>query len=203
MRDSDIRRALDTFLRATHLGSPTIIRHEVGLCSGKRRIDLVTVNDELNGYEIKSDEDTLGRLLGQAAAYGEILDRATLVTTSHHRDTALSLLPPWWGVMIARQEAGTIRFENYREAILNRNQVAFSLVQLLWREEALEELRLRGKGTGLSHRARHYVWVALANAVSLDELRSIVRSRLKARPDWPGGQLHAQNGVMLRMPAIG
>ena len=45
MRDSDIRLALDKLLRKRHANEPdTIIRHEVGLCAGKRRIDIAIIN---------------------------------------------------------------------------------------------------------------------------------------------------------------
>ncbi len=191
MRDSDIRLALDALLRARHTGEPdTIIRHEVGICAGKRRIDVATINSEISGYEIKSDEDTLNRLEGQAETYGHVLDRAILVTTKRHLDSALRMLPNWWGVIVACTEHGDICLESVREPALNDQYDAFSLAQLLWREEALEELRLRDKGQGLSKRARYYVWMALVDTVSLNDLRSIVRTRLKARPVWPGGQPH-------------
>lgn len=191
MRDSDIRLALDRLLRKRHANEPdTIIRHEVGLCAGKRRIDIAIINSEIIGYEIKSDEDTLNRLEGQAEAYGHVLDKAILVTTERHLDSAVNKLPDWWGAMIAYDKHGHICLENVRAPTLNDRHDAFSLAQLLWREEALEELRLRDKGQGLSKKARYYVWLALANAVSLDDLRSIVRARLKARPEWPGGQPH-------------
>jgi len=49
--------------------------------------------------------------------------------------------------------------------------------------------------TGLTKKARHYVWLALSQALSLDELRGVVRSRLKARRDLPGGQLHGLYGA--------
>ena len=203
MRDSDIRLVLDALLRARHVREPdTIIRHEVGLCAGKRRIDVIIVNSELSGYEIKSDEDTLNRLLGQAETYGCVLDRAILVTTKRHVDHALGVLPNWWGIIVARAEHDDICLDSVRDPALNNQHVAFSLAQLLWREEALEELRLRDKSQGLSKKARHYVWAALANAISLDELRSVVRARLKARPDWPGGQLRAPYGVTLHTTAI-
>jgi hypothetical protein len=203
MRDRDIRLALDDLLRSQHpLDENTIIRHEVGLCTGKRRIDVITINSELDGYEIKSDEDTLYRLSGQAAMYEEIFDRAILVTTNHHKDAALDLLPHWWGVMVTHETMnGCIYFENYREPTLNKKHSAFSLAQLLWREEAMDELRLRNKATGLSKKARHYIWMALTNTVTMDELRLIVRSRLKERPIWPGGDLRVQDDVMFRMPA--
>lgn len=190
MRDYDIRLALDALLRERHNAEPdTVIRHEVGLCAGKRRIDVAIINSEIIGYEIKSDEDTLNRLEGQAEVYGDVLDKAVLVTTEHHLDSALGKLPEWWGVTIAYNDNGNVCLRDIREPRLNNRLDAFSLAQLLWREEALEELRLRNKSQGLSKKARHYVWAALADAVSLDELRTIVRSRLKARQVWPGGQL--------------
>ncbi len=197
LRDGDIRRILIALLRSQHKDEPDIfIRHEVGLCAGRRRIDLVTVNEELRGYEIKSDEDTLKRLVGQAEIYEQVLDRAILVTTKRHLDIAQSILPAWWGIMVARIEDSSICLETIREAALNNHHVAFSLAQLLWREEALEELRIRGKGQGLYKKARYYVWAALADIVPLEELRSIVRTRIKARPEWPGGQLHAPYGAI-------
>ena len=196
MRDSDIRVALLELLLAKHRSDPgTLIRDEVGLCAGKRRIDVVTVNTELTGYEIKSDQDTLLRLAAQAEAYGRVLDRAILVTTKRHLDGARAMLPPWWGIIVARAEQHSIRLEDVRPPTLNNQYDAFSLAQLLWREEALEELRLRGKGLGLSKKARYYVCVSLAEAVPLNELRSIVHVRLKARPEWPGGQPQMPYGM--------
>ncbi len=204
MRDSDIRLELHSLLRAKHSSEPdTLIRHEVGLCAGKRRIDVAVINGELAGYEIKSDEDTIIRLAGQAEAYGRVLDRAVLVTTNRHLNDARALLPNWWGIMVASAEQGDIRFERVREPGLNDQYDALSLAQLLWRDEALEELRLHDKGQGLAKKARYYVWTALVTAVSLDELRSIVRARLKARPEWPGGELRSLCGVTPRIAAIG
>jgi hypothetical protein len=63
-----------------------------------------------------------------------------------------------------------------------------SLAQLLWRDEALDELRQRGQARGLSAKARHYVWERLADVVPLEELRAVVRLRLKARSEWSGGR---------------
>ena len=191
MRDSDIRLALDALLRERNNTEPdTVIRHEVGLCAGKRRIDVAVINSEIIGYEIKSDEDTLNRLEGQVEVYGAVLDKAVLVTTERHLDGALGKLPDWWGVTIACNNNGNICLKEIREPGFNNRHDAFSLAQLLWREEALEELRLRNKGQGLSQKARYYVWAALVDVVSLDDLRTIVRNRLKARQEWPGGQPH-------------
>ena len=61
-RDCDIRLALENRLVQQHSNEPdTLIRHEVGICAGKRRLDMAVVNGEFTGYEIKSDADTLAR----------------------------------------------------------------------------------------------------------------------------------------------
>lgn len=196
MRDGDIRRELDALLRQQHAGDPhALIRHEMGLCAGERRIDIALLNGELSGYEIKSDEDTLLRLHGQAAVYGRVLDRVTLVTTPRHREKSFSLLPLWWGIMVARQERGRITLDTIREPGINTDLDSFALAQLLWRDEALDELKSRGLSKGLSKKARHYGWLALAQAVKMEELRNLVRERLKARPAWSGGPPHVRSGV--------
>lgn len=204
MRDGDIRRELDDQLRRRHAEEPdTLIRHEMGLCAGERRIDVALLNGEISGYEIKSDEDTLFRLLGQATVYAQVLDRVTLVTTPRHQEAAAGLLPLWWGIMVARQKRGRITLKTIREPAANRRLDPFSLAQLLWRDEALDELKSRGLGRGLSKKARHYVWLALAENVAIEELRDLVRERIKARPEWPGGRLHAQDGVTRPIVATG
>jgi hypothetical protein len=192
---------LHSLLLSRHGDDPdTLIRHEVGLCAGERRIDVAIVNGEFAGYEIKSDEDTLNRLVGQAQTYGRVLDRAILVTTKRHLESAESSLPTWWGVIVAYADEGTVHLETVREPLLNSQHDAFALAQLLWRDEALDELRIRDQAQGLSKKARHYVWSALAEAVTLEELRDLVRARLKARQEWPGGQLHARYGVIPQTP---
>lgn len=201
MRDGDIRAALVASLHAEHVGTDTVIRHEVGVCAGKRRIDLAVLNGEFAGYEIKSDEDRLTRLEAQAAAYAQVLDRAFLVTTARYVDQAAAIIPRWWGLIVAVERDKKIVLEVARDPGLNIDHDAFALAQLLWRDEALEALRERGEGRGLSGKARHYVWLALSTAVPVDELRSVVRERLKARPEWPGGQPHAPHDETCHTPA--
>lgn len=202
LRDTDIRHALDHHLRRQHRDDPTtLIRHELGLCAGSRRVDVAVLNGEMAGYEIKSDEDTLVRLAGQAHAYSLVLDRAILVTTTRHKDKVTGCLPNWWGVMTASVADGAISLEVEREPERNDALDPFAVAQLLWREEALAELRARGLGRGLSKKARYYVWQELSESVELAELCAIVRQRLKARPEWPGGLQHEQGDEKSRRPA--
>ena len=61
------------------------------------------------------------------------------------------------------------------------------MAQLLWREEALEELRKLGVHRGVNRAARHYVWLRLAQVTTLELLRRTVILRIKARSEWLGG----------------
>ena len=190
MRDSDIRAALVTQVLVDHLEEPdTLVRHELGICAGRRRVDVAVINGEIAGWEIKSDEDTLARLAGQVHAYGQVLDRATLVTTPRWADRAAEHIPEWWGMTVVEQVDDVVVIHPHRAPADNSVQLnPMSLAQLLWRDEALDELRERGQARGLSSKARHYVWERLADVVPLEELRSVVRRRLKARREWPGGR---------------
>jgi hypothetical protein len=196
MRDIDIRVALDSDLRRDHgHESNTIIRHEFGLQEGRRRIDVALLNGHLGGWEIKSDVDTLVRLAGQADVYGKVLDFVTIVTTARYVERATAMLPAWWGVIVAERLDDVVHLEQTRVPELNTDVDAMSLAQLLWRDEAIQLLRELGEGKGLSSKARWYAWDRLVQTLTLDELRTAVRQQIKARREWPGGQLSMPSGA--------
>ena len=189
VRDADIRSRLDALLQQQHSGEPdTIIRHEMSLCGWKRRIDIATLNGEFSGYEIKSDRDTLSRLPGQADLYGRVFDRVTLVVAGRHHKQALDLVPDWWGIVVARHDGDCVILEPEREPAINTSLDAHALAQLLWRSEALEEMKARGLARGLSRQYRDEVVLALSQCVPVGELRGIVHARIKARADWRDGR---------------
>jgi hypothetical protein len=197
MRDIDIRLALDSDLRRDHCNDPdTMIRHEFGLQEGRRRIDVALLNGHLAGWEIKSDVDTLVRLAGQADVYGKVLDYVTIVTTSRYIERATAMLPDWWGVIVAERLDGIVCLNQTRAPRFNKDVDAMSLAQLLWRDEAIQLLRERGEGKGLSSKARWYAWDRLVQMLSLDQLRTAVRQQIKGRQEWPGGQLSMPDGAM-------
>lgn len=183
LRDADIRQVLDADLRAHHTDTPgVLIRHELGLCAGARRVDLAVISDEqMTGYEIKSDTDTLARLAGQAKAYGQVFDRMVLVATDRHLDRALDLLPPWWEILRAAPAPGGPVLEQLRAGAPNPDQEAFALAQVLWREEALAELRARGLAKGLTGARRWILWRHLAQALPTTDLARLARSSLRTR----------------------
>src|SRR5665213_2389844 len=104
MRDIDVRIEVRRMLSMKHAGDPdTRIVEEMGVWSGSVRIDLAVINGELNGYELKSDRDTLERLPLQVELYSKVFDHLTLVVGKRHAKKARAQLPPWWGIFVAEE----------------------------------------------------------------------------------------------------
>lgn len=189
MREETVRAAVAE--RVAALGAAhgdTLILHELSLCQAEARVDLAAVNGRLVGYEIKTAVDTLVRLPRQQEVYSRVLDRVWLVADGRHIDRAMVLIPDWWGVMRIADRRGVCHLQVVRRSKLNPNVDPYSLVRLLWRDEVLGELEALGLSAKLTRAPRRVLWDELAGAVpsrlSLPQLQSNVRARLKSRGDW-------------------
>src|SRR5260370_36720159 len=101
MNDRDVRKALRAQLILEHRGEPdTLMIQEMAIPRGAARIDIAVVNGWLHGYEIKSDLDTLVRLVSQRDAYCGVFDRVTLVVGERHVRDAIEFVPDWWGIRV-------------------------------------------------------------------------------------------------------
>lgn len=187
MRDLDIRRFLRCHLDDAFGNDPSVlILEEFGICCGTARVDMAVVNGELKGFEIKSDQDKLVRLHSQASAYGKVFDTVTIVASSRHLKEAQRIVPNWWGIVVAESNEGApVTFRWVRREDVNKAQDPFSLAQLLWRDEALSVLQMRGLIRGLKGRPRRVLWDVLSASLPLADLREVVRTQLKQRRDWP------------------
>ena len=182
MRDIDIRLALRKEMGKKHWGeTDTLIKEELGLCQGFARIDLAVVNGSVHGYEIKSEQDTLVRLPGQARIYNRTLDFVTVVAAPAHANKIRNIVPAWWGIWTAVQGDKEVRLETSREPSRNLNVDPFKFVQFLWRDEALQALTDRGLAAGIRSKPRDELWHRLASELTLEELGRIVRDHLKRR----------------------
>ena len=182
MRDTDVRRALCDHLLAIHKNDPqTLIVEELGIRQGAARVDVAVVNNSLHGYEIKSARDTLERLPRQAKLYSGVFDTITLVTAENHLESALSVIPDWWGIVLARKEWKTLELSLVREAKVNNEVDPLALVELLWREEALGLLQERDAAKGYQSKPRREIWKAVCDVYSIEELREAVCLALKRR----------------------
>lgn len=115
---------------------------ELGIKHGKFRVDVCAVTHELHGYEIKSDLDTVARLPDQAKHFSLVFQRMTLVVGPKLLGAALTIVPAWWGIMLAT-DTGLVEL---REAGVNPKPNYRWVVRLLWRDELHACLRTVGVG---------------------------------------------------------
>jgi hypothetical protein len=192
MKDSDIRQIILSDLDRKYKNDlNTMIIEELGLCQGEARVDIAVVNGSIHGFEIKSDQDTLNRLAGQAAIYSRVLDSITLVVGSKHLNEALKVIPKWWGVVVAKEKSGQVCLKKRRNGQLNPRLDPFALAQLLWRDEAFEALKKLDLHKGLANKPRTILWNKLTEHLATDELLALVRNFLRSRENWRSGYQQA------------
>jgi hypothetical protein len=185
MRDSDVRLAVKDWLQAKHAhDNDTRIVEEMGIWSGSVRIDIAVINGELSGFELKSDRDTLERLPQQADIYSRVFDQVHLVVGARHSQKASAVVPDWWGITVATQNAGKVELSLARSALPNPAPEPYLIAQLLWREEAVSVLEAFGLAKGWRSKRMKLIHERLAIELPLQELKSQVRSLLKTRRDW-------------------
>jgi hypothetical protein len=185
-KDIDIRNILNKRIIDLHRDDPdTVIINELGLCQGMSRIDIAVINGFIHGYEIKSEKDTLERLPSQVDIYSKIFDQVTLVTSESHMKKALEITPSWWGIAVAGHKAKKkLAIDDVRPSNENPSVDPFSIAQLLWRDEAIEILRIHGLEKGLLSKSRTEIWRKLSTCVPLDQLKRYIRDRVKIRANW-------------------
>jgi hypothetical protein len=143
------------------------------------RADVAVIGEMIQGFEIKTDQDTLKRLPRQTEAYARLFDRCHAVLAPRHVDQALTILPPWWGILVIEPDGGP-SFRFVREADVNNGVDPETLVRLLWREEA--HAALCALGARPAPRAgRSQMWELLLAVLGLDGLKQVVREALLRR----------------------
>jgi len=180
--DAEIRPALRSSLLSSVAGDKDVaVFEELGICRGQVRIDLAVVNGTLDGYEIKSDRDSLRRLGAQIELYSRVLDRATLVVGNRYLAGAAGMLPDWWGILRIEPTPGQPRFGVVRDGSPNPGLDPRALAELLWLEDALLLLDRCGGARGVKGKPRRLVWDRVAERCAVEEIGEAVRTSLKAR----------------------
>jgi hypothetical protein len=184
IRDTDIRSALRRRAARLHSAVATAsIVEELGIAASTRA-DILVLNGRIEGYEIKSDVDSLVRLPHQVPAYEAVCDRVWIVTTNRFVGRAAESLPDWWGILEAVQRAGDVRLIRRRAARAHRGQQSEALLGLLWRRELIALCEHQGVGGANSRTTAPRLREMLAATRSQRQLADDVRSALLARRDW-------------------
>lgn len=204
LNDSDIRNVLRSQLNSASKVGMFVVE-ELGLCEGEVFVDLAVIEHQLEGFEIKSDLDSLKRLERQSSAYSRVLSKASLVVTRKHLEAARDAVPDWWGVFLAVPSGESAKLKLVRRPRRNPSVDAQALAQLLWRDEALAQLELLGKARGLFSKPRRALWERLVRELSIQQLQKIVCEQLKRREGWRSAptQVQCDDSCLLEPRSLG
>lgn len=181
MRDYDLRIAITSKIKEDHKGqNDTFLVNELDLAITGARVDLALLNGYFTGYEIKSSQDNLKRLPSQLIAYTKIFDFLFIVTELKHLEAIKRISPDWVGIHTCYFCDGVLKTQVSREAVLNNSQDGFSLAKLLFKQELISLL----ESTSIDFKKSERAWILsekLASNLEIDELKSLVREKLKQR----------------------
>jgi hypothetical protein len=186
MVDSQVRLAFHkVILQEAHLCSETFVLNELGLKNGESRADIAVFNGKMIGYEIKTENDSLSRLITQVDSYSQIFDRAYLIVAEKHLQKAKAIIPDWWGIyLIKPTNSESYAFNYYRKARSNPSQNSFSIAQLLWKEEAFEVANSILDCNLKNNMNRQQVYEIISIKCSPKKLSKIVVHYIKKRQGW-------------------
>ena len=137
LNDATIREALLRKLERQK-SRPRAVLQELHVHNGKAIADVVTLHSEAHCYEIKGETDRIARITAQGAHYNAAFRRITLVTTESNLKRARKLAPRFWGILVAIEDDGAVRFRHVRAAQLNPKFEKQSAAMTLWKSEMLE-----------------------------------------------------------------
>ena len=137
LNDATIREALLRKLERQK-SRPRAVLEELHVHNGKAIADVVTLHSEAHCYEIKGATDRIERITAQGVYYNAAFRRITLVTTECNLKRARKLAPRFWGILVAIEDDGAVRFRHVRAAQLNPKFEKQSAAMTLWKSEMLE-----------------------------------------------------------------
>lgn len=181
--DRIIRKSLLRFLHEKHeKESNLVICEEFGLIYHTCRIDVAVLNGSMNGYEIKSDADTLDRLEQQADLYSKIFDRMFLVCGARYVQQAQKCIPGWWGITEARfDKNGILKLGTIRRGRKNPSVCIETLLQMLWKVELISILREQIKMQGLHSKSIRQLRELASRELNSKTIHNSVRESIKIR----------------------
>jgi hypothetical protein len=174
LAEKEIRASLAQHLSRSEPGVH-VVQEFAG--AGGRLDVLAASRSSLQGFEIKSDYDTLGRVESQIAAFARYVDTLTFVAGRRHAFTLLRELPVWCGVKLAYRSGTLVNIVELRACRENPLLDARSRLSLLWRDELLA---ISGDLARSGDR-RADIREKLLSGHSFDELRTRVSAALTQR----------------------
>ncbi|MGO7271423.1 sce7726 family protein [Rhizobium ruizarguesonis] len=180
--DATIRQAIRASLAKNHRGEDAVIVDELKVSLGSGRMDVAVINGKIEGYEIKSDMDSLGRLSRQASTFGLVADRMTLVVGQRHLEKASAIVPDWWSIIVCSADAkGDLKLKQVRRGRLNRGLEKTALVETLERDEIVALLASAQLDKGFRSANYRTLVERAVSSMSRGQISSFVKRILKVR----------------------
>ena len=203
-KDFEIRFALKECRYVQKLkreDAATLTLEEFSIISTEARIDLAIFNGHFHGFEIKSDKDTLDRLPHQIDAYNKVFDYLYIVVGEKYLDRVKTVIPKFWGIIVARKTDSIVQLHKERRALINRGQDDMTLSSLLWRDELISLLVKYGVTKGISNNRTALSKMLCEIVPTKQILKTDVRNQIKQRGDWRVVLKQKQCGVKSRPSA--
>lgn len=175
--DKDIRHTFYEYIRPRKLSSMFI--HELVFQVGREegRIDMAAIGDKMDGFEIKSDADSLDRLKRQVRIYGKVMDTMSMVVTQKHERGARKIVPGFWGIY-TYDRPGVIT--ELRAPGENTDITPRAVAGLLWKDRALQLLSDNGLERGFARKAKHHLHEHIAEQIDFELIKEAVCLQLKS-----------------------
>lgn len=180
LNDKELRVALIQWLNRKSV-KPKKIVEELSVNNGFAIADVVAIYKEMHCFEIKGDHDKIERIIKQGISYNLSFRKITLVTTLRHKDKALSLSPSHWGIIIAKDVNGEVKFSYERKC---KDNIGFSpIVALttLWKSEMLEILDKEKIHLLNKEKTRDMISLRISNALDKLSISSEISDKLLHR----------------------
>ncbi len=178
MHDPQIRQILKNELKNQYKDvQDTIFWDEFEVQNGLARIDLAVINGSLDGYEIKSGQDSLARLVGQMRHYDLTFENLSIVIESVHLNNTIKTVPAHWGVLEIERD-GYLNI--VRKGTANTGITKEAVTSLLRKDEMVRMLL----ANNIAHRKtsnRDYYIKSIADNFRKETILNYVRSALKDR----------------------
>lgn len=156
------------------------------LVIGKSRADAIMVKEnEILGFEIKSDKDSLVRLTTQIKNYERFCNKCYIVTGIHYIDKIEDAVPEHWGIYdVIKDEEGHLHMEMFREATCNPKERPTTKLKnqmnLLWRMELIKIVKDYKLG-GVTRRNKRQLRDLIIEKLGKEEARRLTFETLIER----------------------
>ena len=140
----------------------------------KTRTDaLLVTENEIIGFEFKSDKDTLARLERQIHDYERFCDRNYLVTGQKFKEKAPEEIPEHWGIYcVYLDDEEVLQLECIRKAQPNSKRMRLhNQLRILWRSELIPIIKKYNLG-GVTKKNKLELVRTLEHNLTKDVLRT-------------------------------